>query len=213
MQNYIDRRSEPGVKLNFKESGLVSAAERTELNGHRTATFWLTGLSGAGKSTITRKVERKLWERGYQVCVLDGDNMRLGLNSDLGFSPADRHENIRRASEVARLMNNAGMIVLAAFISPYASDRETAAKIIGSSFQEVFVDADVDTCRERDPKGLYARFAAGELRGFTGLDAPYERPENADLRLNTSVENEACSVNRLYEFVLERLALNTQPPH
>ncbi len=163
----------------------VSAAERASANGHRGGVLWLTGLSGAGKSTLAMALQRRLFERGYQVFVLDGDNVRLGLNRDLGFSDADRSENIRRTAEVARLLAEAGQIVIASFISPRAEHRTAARSIIGPSFQEVYVKASVETCAARDPKGLYAKARAGELPGFTGIDSAYEIPVSPDLLVDT----------------------------
>lgn len=163
----------------------VSADERASANGHRGGVLWLTGLSGAGKSTLAMALQRRLFERGYQVFVLDGDNVRLGLNRDLGFSDADRSENIRRTAEVARLLAEAGQIVIASFISPRAEHRTAARSIIGPSFQEVYVKASVETCAARDPKGLYAKARAGELPGFTGIDSAYEIPVSPDLLVDT----------------------------
>ena len=158
-------------------------------------TVWLTGLSGAGKSSIADALARQLKAQGRTVALLDGDQLRHGMNRDLGFTPEDRHENIRRAAEVARLMNAAGLIVIAAFISPYRADRAMAAAIIGAAhFIEVHVSTPLAECEARDPKGLYAKARAGELRGFTGLDDPYETPSNPDLRLDMGMLglDEAC---------------------
>ncbi len=184
-----------------KEESLVTAQLRQALLKHKPATIWLTGLSGSGKSTIARLLESRLLDRNINAYVLDGDNLRHGLNSDLGFSPNDRTENIRRTSEVARLMNDAGLVVIAAFISPYRKDREQAAEIIGENFFEIFVDADIETCKSRDPKGLYAKFAAGQFTGLTGIDAPYERPGQPALHLKTEVESVDESVGRVLELI------------
>lgn len=170
---------------------------RPTLSRHKPATIWLTGFSGSGKSTIARLLEIQLLRQNIRTCILDGDHLRLGLNSDLGFSPEDRCENIRRAAEVARLMNEAGLVVIAAFVSPYRKDREMASRIIGSDYYEVFVDASIDTCRQRDPKGLYARFDAGKFTGLTGVDAPYEAPENPTLHLRTDKESAEESMERI----------------
>jgi adenylylsulfate kinase len=151
-------------------------------------TVWLTGLSGSGKSTLAFELERRLVARNYHCYVLDGDNVRQGLNRDLGFSPADRTENIRRIAEVARLFNDAGMIVIAAFISPYAIDRARARMIIRPDrFLETWLTADVAACEARDPKGLYAKARSGDIREFTGVSAPYEVPENPALVLDTAL--------------------------
>ena len=150
-------------------------------------TVWLTGLSGSGKSTLAVALRRRLADAGRLACVLDGDRVRRGLNRDLGFSPHDRSENIRRVAEVASLVNDAGLLVVTAFISPYAEDRGRAAEIVGRArFLEVHVDAPLATCEERDPKGLYRKARAGEVPEFTGVSAPYESPASPDLRLDTA---------------------------
>lgn len=163
----------------------VTPTERSRANGHHGAVLWLTGLSGAGKSTIAMGLERTLFERGRQVYVLDGDGVRQGLNGDLGFSPADRAENIRRVAETARLFAEAGMIVVTALISPTREDRARAREIGGAYFREVHVAADLETCEARDPKGLYRRARVGEIPEFTGVSAPYEAPEAAELVIDT----------------------------
>ena len=147
--------------------------------------IWFTGLPGAGKSTLAFTLEKHLFDLGYQAYVLDGDNIRHGLSGNLGFSEEDRRENIRRVSEVAGLFAEAGLIAIAAFISPYHEERQLARKIAGDSFVEVFLAASVDVCEARDPKGLYKKARAGEIKDFTGIDAPYERPQHADLVLDT----------------------------
>ncbi len=164
----------------------VAASDRALLNGHRGGVLWLTGLSAAGKSTVAMAAMRQLFARGRQVYVLDGDNVRHGLNRDLGFTPEARTENIRRLAETAKLMADAGLIVMVAAISPAQADRDHARGIIGPGFHEIFVSADLDTCRTRDPKGLYKRALAGEIANFTGVSAPYEVPRQADLVLDTS---------------------------
>lgn len=175
----------------------IQPMDRELLLGQRPLTVWLTGLSGAGKSTLATSLERLLVEAGRAVYVLDGDNVRHGLNSDLGFSPEDRQENIRRVSEVARLMNDAGLIVITAFISPYRDDRRMARHIIGSErFLEVYLSTPLAVCEARDPKGLYRRARRGEVPEFTGINAPYEAPETPELVLNTGeiVVDEAVGV-------------------
>lgn len=168
-------------------SGELDTAAREAAHGHRGATVWLTGLSGSGKSTVAHRVERRLIERGAFAYVLDGDNVRHGLNSDLGFSPEDRAENIRRIGEVARLFTDAGVIVLAAFVSPYRSDRDRIRGLLGEGqFVEVHVAAPTAVCEERDPKGLYKKARAGEIKDFTGISAPYEPPEQPEIYLDTS---------------------------
>ena len=169
-----------------REAGSVSALDREKLLGQRAITIWLTGLSGSGKSSIAKAVERHLYEAGRHVCVLDGDNLRFGLNRDLAFSQADRRENIRRIAEVARLFNDAGTIVLVPVISPFTADRADARRIIGEGrFCEVYVSTPLEVCESRDRKGLYRKARAGEIDEFTGISSPYEPPEHPLLRLTT----------------------------
>jgi adenylyl-sulfate kinase len=169
-----------------KSDSLVSTEDRRQLLGQKGATVWLTGLSGSGKSTIARQLEKELIAQGHLCYVLDGDNVRHGLNRDLGFSMEDRKENIRRIAEVAALMNDAGVIVITSFISPYISDRQDARDVIGDeAFVEVFVDTPIEICEERDPKGLYQKARAGEIQQFTGVSDPYEAPQDAELTLPT----------------------------
>ena len=178
--------------------GEVDREARAAAHGHRGSVLWFTGLSGSGKSTIGHRVERMLIERGAFAYVLDGDNVRHGLNSDLGFSAEDRVENIRRIGEVARLFADAGALVLSAFISPYRKDRDRVRALMGpSEFIEVFVDTPLEVCEARDPKGLYKKARAGEISNFTGLDAPYEAPENPEVHLRTvnlSIDEAAAQV-------------------
>ena len=180
--------------------GEVDREARAAAHGHRGAVLWFTGLSGSGKSTIGHRVERMLIERGAFAYVLDGDNVRHGLNSDLGFAAEDRVENIRRIGEVARLFADAGALVLSAFISPYRKDRDRVRGLMGpGEFIEVFVDTPLEICEARDPKGLYKKARAGEISNFTGLDAPYEVPENPEVHLQTanlSVDAAAAQVTR-----------------
>jgi bifunctional enzyme CysN/CysC len=163
----------------------VSTEARAQQNGHRGGVIWLTGLSGSGKSTIAMGAEKRLFHKGYRVYVLDGDNLRRGINSDLGFSAADRRENIRRAGEIAALFADAGVVVLAAFISPDANDRAVARRAAGAQFHEVFVRAPLAVCERRDPRGLYRRARAGEIHEFTGVSAPYEPPTAPDVEIDT----------------------------
>ncbi len=179
----------------------VTPADRAVANGHRGGVLWLTGLSGSGKSTLAMALQRRLFEAGRQVYVLDGDNVRQGLNRDLGFSPEDRTENIRRIAEVARLFADAGFIVLTAFISPYREDRDNARAIVGESFREVYVRADLAICEERDPKGLYVRARAGEIPEFTGITAPYEAPPAPELTVDTGVLSVDGALHRLVDLV------------
>lgn len=164
----------------------VSKAERAKLNRHRGAVLWFTGLSACGKSTIANTVDHLLHNRGMHTYVLDGDNIRLGLNKNLGFSAEDRAENIRRIGEVAKLFCEAGTIALTAFISPYKADRNAVRALLGSGeFVEIYVKASVETCEKRDPKGLYKKARAGEIKNFTGISDPYEAPEKPELVLDS----------------------------
>jgi len=156
------------------------------LAGHKAGVLWMTGLSGSGKSTIAHRIERELILSGHRVYVLDGDALRTGLNRDLGFGEEARRENLRRAAEVVKVMIDAGLIVIASFISPFAVERQMVREIVGGNFFEVYVEANIETCEERDPKGLYKRARAGVIPKFTGISSPYEAPEQPDLRLNTS---------------------------
>jgi len=176
----------------------VSREQRAALLGHRAATLWLTGLSGSGKSTLARALEERLVERGVLAYVLDGDNVRHGLCADLGFSPEDRVENIRRVGELAKLLNDAGVLVLTAFISPYRADRARVRTLLpAGEFLEVFVDCPLEVCERRDPKGLYRKARSGELREFTGVSAPYEPPESPELRIATGTRPLADCVAEL----------------
>jgi adenylylsulfate kinase len=174
--------------------GEVEPEDRARVLGHQAACVWLTGLSGSGKSTLARRVERRLVERGVLAYVLDGDNVRHGLNADLGFSADERTENIRRIGEVARLMVDAGVVVLTAFISPYRADRARVRELLGERFVEVWVSTPIEVCEQRDPKGLYQRARAGEIADFTGIDAPYEAPDAPELTVNTAeADLDACA--------------------
>lgn len=164
----------------------VTRAERSALKGHRGAVLWFTGLSGAGKSTVANAVDTALNRRGVHTYVLDGDNVRHGLNKNLGFSAEDRAENIRRIGEVGKLMADAGLVVLTAFISPYRRDRDAVRELMDDGdFVEIFCKASLETCEGRDPKGLYKKARAGEIKGFTGIDDPYEAPESAEIVLDS----------------------------
>lgn len=186
----------------------IHTEDRWQRTGHKGGVLWLTGLSGAGKSTLALAAEQALHGLGYQVYVLDGDNVRSGLNADLGFSPGDRHENIRRVAEVAALFAQSGTLVLTAFISPYRADRESARGSIGDAFHEVFVSADLETCEARDPKGLYRRARAGEIPEFTGISAPYEVPSSPDLVVATDTQTIDRSVTTVIDYVENTFTLN-----
>jgi adenylylsulfate kinase len=182
--------------------GQVARADRERLLGQRGATVWLTGLSGSGKSTVAVAAEKALAERGRLTYILDGDNVRHGLNKNLGFSPDDRTENIRRIGEVAKLFTDAGVIVFSSFISPARADRDAVREMMGEGdFVEVLVDASVETCEGRDVKGLYKKARAGEIPEFTGISAPYEAPEKPELVLDTNSQSVDQSVEALVAYL------------
>jgi bifunctional enzyme CysN/CysC len=194
----------------FWSESEITAERRAVRNQHRGAVIWLTGLSGAGKSTIARSLEKELFQLRMHTYVLDGDNLRHGLNANLGFAPEDRAENIRRVSEVAKLMADAGTVVITSFISPYRADRARARSVAlqaGAEFVEIFVDAPLAVCEERDPKGLYQKARAGQLKGFTGIDAPYEPPEDPEITVRTDQQTSAESVDQILAKLLPRLRL------
>ena len=173
----------------------VDRAARAEKRGHRSAILWFTGLSGSGKSTLANAVNAALFERGLATYVLDGDNVRHGLCKDLGFSDADREENIRRIGEVAKLFLDAGVIVLTAFVSPFRADRDKARELVEQGdFLEIFCAADLDVCESRDPKGLYAKARSGAIKEFTGISSPYEAPESPELKIDTGSQELTESV-------------------
>ena len=185
----------------------VQSSEREQRNGHLGRIVWLTGLSGAGKSTLAIALERRLFDEGRQVCVLDGDIVRTGLCEDLGFSAEDRTENIRRIGEVAYLMAGAGLVVIVAFISPFRADRERVrAGIPAGQFTEVFVNAPLEVCEQRDPKGLYAKARAGELTDFTGISSPYEPPDSPEVAVPTEQLSVNESVERIWAAVTKKTA-------
>jgi bifunctional enzyme CysN/CysC len=186
----------------YPTESTINAQRRSQLMGHKGKVIWLTGLSGAGKSTIAGAFERRLYAEGIHSYVLDGDNLRTGLNRDLGFAEGDRVENIRRSAEVAKLMADAGLVVIVALISPFHSEREMAKDLLAEhGFSEVFVDASLEVAEGRDPKGLYKKARRGELPNFTGIDSPYEAPESADLRLDTSSLSVEECVEKLRELL------------
>jgi len=213
MKGYPDRRQSMTVRASnlSRVAHGVTAAARQLRNGHRGGVLWFTGLSGAGKSTIAMEVERRLFQKGYMVYVLDGDNVRYGLNANLGFSPEDRTENIRRIGEVAALFADAGMIVITAFISPYRADRQRARAAAKEVFHEIYVKADVATCEGRDPKGLYKRARRGEIPEFTGISAPYEEPEAAELVVDTSALSVEDSIRAVMDYIEGNFALAEHP--
>ena len=189
----------------------VSAAERASHIGHTGAIVWLTGLPGSGKSTLAMALERALFDLRWRAYTLDGDNVRHGLNADLGFSPEDRQENIRRIGEVAALFADAGAVCITAFISPYREDRARARSAAGSRrFLEVHVNSTLATCERRDPKGHYRKARAGLLKDFTGVDAPYEAPERPDLRIDTESQDIDACVSQLLEYVVAQCRVPTE---
>ena len=184
--------------------GAVTRADREQLNGHRGATVWLTGLSGSGKSTIAVDLEKALLSRGVRAYILDGDNVRHGLNKNLGFSPADRTENIRRIGEVAKLFTDAGLVAITAFISPYRADRDQVRALMPDDFVEVLVDCPLEVCEQRDVKGLYQKARAGKIPEFTGISAPYEPPLKPELTLATASLSVEESVAQIVKYLTQR---------
>ena len=193
----------PASRNIVRANGHVSGDDRASLLGHSSRTVWFTGLSGSGKSTLAFAVERALIEKGVACYVLDGDNVRFGLNRDLGFSPQDRTENIRRIGEVCRLFQDAGLVVLTAFISPYQADRDQVRALHApGQFVEVFVDTPIEVCEDRDVKGLYVKARAGDIPEFSGISAPYEAPTSPEIRVDTARPIEEC-----VEHILAQLGL------
>ena len=186
----------------------LNLSQRAAHYGHRGAVMWLTGLPASGKSSLSMALEQALTALGYSCYVLDGDNLRKGLNANLGFSPADRSENIRRVGEVAALFADAGLICITAFISPYRADRARARQSCGEAFHEIHISADLATCESRDPKGLYKKARSGELLEFTGVSAPYEIPEQPQLVIDTAHEGIAASVKKLIAYVERHVPLD-----
>nr|WP_254149930.1 adenylyl-sulfate kinase [Bacillus subtilis] len=185
----------------------ITKEEYQQKNKHKSSILWLTGLSGSGKSTIANAAARELFEQGYQVIVLDGDNIRHGLNKDLGFSDEDRKENIRRIGEVAKLFVQQGTIVITAFISPFREDRQQVRELVeAGEFNEVYIKCDLDICEQRDPKGLYKKARNGEIPFFTGIDSPYEEPEAPELVLDSGQHDREACKNQLIEFVKQQLS-------
>ncbi len=186
----------------------VSKLQRQKLLDQNSFLLWFTGLSGSGKSTIANALEHKLHEEGFKTYALDGDNIRKGINNDLTFSPEDRKENIRRIAEVANLMVDAGVVVLAAFVSPYKKDRENIVRIVGNdNFVEIFVNTSIEECEKRDVKGLYKKARAGEIKDFTGVNAPYEAPEAPDVEIITDgLTVEEC-VLKIYDQIKPKLKI------
>ncbi len=190
----------------IKHNYSISREDRRKNNDQNSFLIWFTGLSGSGKSTIANALEYRLYQNGYKTYALDGDNIRKGINNDLNFSPEDRTENIRRIAEVANLIVDSGIIVLAAFVSPYKKDREKIANTVGTdNFVEVFVNTSLEECEKRDVKGLYKKARAGEIKDFTGINAPYEAPENPDIEIITDNITIEESVEKIYKLIQTKL--------
>lgn len=186
----------------------INKSKRQQLNGHRSFVLWLTGLSGSGKSTLANQLEKKLFESGFLTMVLDGDNIRNGLNSNLGFSDKDRSENIRRIAEVSKLFVESGVIVITSFISPFIKDREFARSILqDGEFFEIYIECPVDVCRKRDVKGFYAKAEAGQIKEFTGIDSVYEIPLSPDLCIHTSTESIDVCVQKIFNLAKQKARL------
>ena len=185
-------------------SGKVSREQRARFHGHAAGCIWLTGLSGSGKSTLARNLEDVLVGRGVHAYVLDGDNVRMALNSDLGFSATDRRENIRRVAELARLLVDSGSLVVCAFISPFRADRAAARELLGADFIEVFVSTSLEVCEQRDPKSLYRRARSGEIQEFTGVSSPYEEPRAPELQIDTASLDLGACTQRVLAFLERR---------
>ena len=191
-------------KFIIPHEGNIKKEDRQRQKGHKSAILWFTGLSGSGKSTLAHAVEEKLFEMGVHTYVLDGDNIRTGLNKDLGFSAEDREENIRRIGEVAKLFVDAGIVTLTAFISPYRKDREFVRSLVeDGEFIEIYVKCPLEVCEKRDVKGLYKKARAGIIKNFTGIDDPYEEPENPEIIVETNKETIEESVSKIINFLKE----------
>jgi bifunctional enzyme CysN/CysC len=205
MQRKLNEQDPPMSEKLFSVSHRVDATQRARRNRHRGGILWLTGLSASGKSTLAVELELALFGMGCQVFMLDGDNVRHGLSADLGFSPEHRAENIRRVGEVAALFAEAGTIVIAAFISPYRADRDRIRTRHPEHFHEIYLDAPIEVCERRDPKGLYRQARAGDLKEFTGVSAPYEPPMSPHLTVHTGAQTIEQSVTQLIEYIKGQL--------
>ena len=194
------------VKQNYKTTKL----QREQLHGHKAYLLWFTGLSGSGKSTLANLVEMALHQQGISTYILDGDNIRQGINKDLSFTPQDRSENIRRIAEISNLMLHAGIVTLAAFVSPYIKDREAIKQVVGiDNFIEVFVNTSLEECERRDVKGLYKKARAEEIKNMTGISAPYQPPVNPDIEVITDGQPIEESVKTILEFINKKLKPST----
>lgn len=198
MNEMVNEKTNKNIKwYNHK----ITLENRRKLTNNKNKVLWFTGLSGSGKSTIANEVEQELHKKGILTYVLDGDNVRHGLNKNLGFSPEDRKENIRRIAQVTKLLYDAGLTVLVCFISPYKSERKLARDLIGEDFIEVYVKCSLEECETRDTKGLYKKARAGEIKDFTGISAPYEEPEEPEVVIETDKEDLGESVNKVVEYL------------
>ena len=186
----------------------ITRQEREFANGHKSTCLWFTGLSGSGKSTLANVVEQELFNRGIKTFVLDGDNIRTGLNKGLTFTPHDRDENLRRIGEVSKLMCDAGLVVLAAFVSPFIRERQMLRDLLGASFTEIFVDTPIEVCESRDVKGLYKKARAGEISNFTGISSPFEAPLNPEIHIKTSEQTLEKSASLVLENILPKIKLS-----
>jgi len=203
--------SEPKKLNNYVvwQKVLVTREMRETLNGHKSLVLWFTGLPSSGKSTIAHFLEKKLYDLGIRTYTFDGDNIRHGLCSDLGFTPEDRAENLRRVAEVIKLFLDAGLVVLCAFVSPFKKDRERVRKIVGEeNFIEIYCRCPVEVCKTRDLKGFYQKAERGEIKNYTGISAPYEEPETPDLILDTHILSVEESVERVFNFVINKISPN-----
>ena len=206
-----DTNNKPKSENIVWHDGQITPDDRAKVLGHQGCTLWLTGLSGSGKSTVAVALEHALIQRGHLAYRLDGDNVRHGLNANLGFSAQDRQENIRRIGEVAKLFADAGVITISSFISPYQSDRDQVRKIhedAGLKFLEVFINTPIEVCESRDPKGLYKKARAGEIKGFTGIDDPYETPSNPEIDLKTDELSPQQAADQLIKALVTHRILN-----
>lgn len=192
----------------FPAYSSISSEDRQKMLGHQSLVIWMTGLSGAGKTTIAVLLEQQLHSRGIKTALLDGDRLRKGLNSDLGFNSEDRSENVRRTAEVCRIIKEAGLVIIASLISPFEKDRAMARSIVGSGFMEVFIDCSIEECARRDVKGLYVKASEGTLKDFTGISSAYERPVQPDLILNTEKHSAYESLQQMLGFLLPLIGLH-----
>ena len=206
---YIKCTKQSKMKNSFENiKTKISIKDRQLRSGHKGGVLWFTGLSGSGKSTLAYGLETHLFSQNYNVIVLDGDKLRNGLNADLGFDAKSRSENIRRVAETALLFSNAGFLIITALISPYNRDRKIAKSICGKAFREIFIDASLETCEKRDPKGLYQKARSGELANFTGISDPYEAPSHPDLAVSTSNFSEDWCIDKLFTFAKNSFQLS-----